>query len=238
MCQHYQEQQQRRQNPESSATNNLYPNLSDFFNIPRTDGLSGSNEANFASFLQGLLMGGDNNVDVNRNSATTEEEDQRNADNPQPSAPPPPPSPEPRRRPCPCHYQGSYRARYNQGRNECQEFFNLFAERAMRFFAVFKSGLKFIFGMIMLNVLFSLIPGFILQTALFMIVAKGLRLHLPTIFASFVLYNLIRCSSTFILLGFGLCALHKVCVLKKPLVDLNYWMRKLDGRSCHCSSNY
>ena len=74
-----------------------------------------------------------------------------------------------------------------------------------------------------------LMPRSIIYSAVFMMLSAGLGLHMPTLVAGQVLYALLSFTDPFLMTFICIFAIHKTVIRKKPLLDLNYWKRRIAG---------
>lgn len=88
--------------------------------------------------------------------------------------------------------------------------------------------------MIMLFIM-MILPSFILHSALYLALAASLGLPLPTLITGHLLFAIISCSPTFLVATGSIWAFHRICVQKKPMldVDVELWRRKLETLSTH-----
>merc|ERR1712062_964134 len=69
----------------------------------------------------------------------------------------------------------------------------------------------------------------IVYSAVFMMLSAGLGLHMPTLVAGQIIYCLISLIDPFLMTLICVWALHKTAIKKKPLIDLEYWKRRIAG---------
>ena len=74
-----------------------------------------------------------------------------------------------------------------------------------------------------------LMPRSIVYSAVFMMLSAGLGLHMPTLVAGQIIYCLISLTDPFLMTLICVWALHKTAIKKKPLIDLEYWKRRIAG---------
>merc|ERR1712141_853538 len=74
-----------------------------------------------------------------------------------------------------------------------------------------------------------LMPRSIIYSAVFMMLSAGLGLHMPTLVAGQMLYALLSFTDPFLMTFICMFAIHKTVIRKKPLIDLNYWKRRIAG---------
>merc|ERR1711913_175089 len=74
-----------------------------------------------------------------------------------------------------------------------------------------------------------IMPRSIIYSAVFMMLSAGLGLHMPTLVAGQVLYALLSFTDPLLMTFICIFAIHKTVVRKKPLIDLNYWKRRIAG---------
>merc|ERR1719411_1311433 len=74
-----------------------------------------------------------------------------------------------------------------------------------------------------------LMPRSIIYSAVFMMLSAGLGLHMPTLVAGQVLYALLSFTDPLLITFICMFAIHKTVIRKKPLIDLNYWKRRIAG---------
>merc|ERR1712213_95964 len=69
----------------------------------------------------------------------------------------------------------------------------------------------------------------IIYSAVFMMLSAGLGLHMPTLVAGQMLYALLSFTDPLLMTFICIFAVHKTVIRKKPLIDLNYWKRRIAG---------
>ena len=74
-----------------------------------------------------------------------------------------------------------------------------------------------------------LMPRSIIYSAVFMMLSAGLGLHMPTLVVGQILYGLISLTDPLLITLICVWAVHKTAIKKKPLIDLNYWKRRIAG---------
>merc|ERR1711913_240663 len=74
-----------------------------------------------------------------------------------------------------------------------------------------------------------IMPRSIIYSAVFMMLSAGLGLHMPTLVAGQVLYALLSFTDPLLMTFICIFAIHKTVLRKKPLIDLNYWKRRIAG---------
>merc|ERR1712154_744324 len=74
-----------------------------------------------------------------------------------------------------------------------------------------------------------LMPRSIISSAVFMMLSAGLGLHMPTLVAGQMLYALLSFTDPLLMTFICIFAVHKTVIRKKPLIDLNYWKRRIAG---------
>merc|ERR1712203_423656 len=89
--------------------------------------------------------------------------------------------------------------------------------------------------LVMLLTIF-LMPRSIIYSAVFMMLSAGLGLHMPTLMAGQMLYALLSMTDPFLMTFICMFAIHKTVIRKKPLIDLNYWKRRIAGME-NCRMN-
>merc|ERR1711990_372685 len=81
-----------------------------------------------------------------------------------------------------------------------------------------------------------LMPRSIIYSAVFMMLSAGLGLHMPTLVAGQFLYALLSFMDPYLMTFICIWAIHKTVIRKKPLIDLNYWKRRIAGME-NCRMN-
>ena len=89
-------------------------------------------------------------------------------------------------------------------------------------------------AIIMFMTTVSLLPNSLLYSAALLFLAGGIGLHLPTLVAGHVLYGLLTCFDPFFLTAISLWALHKTFIRRKPLINIQFWKRKIAGMERNC----
>ena len=82
--------------------------------------------------------------------------------------------------------------------------------------------------LIMLLTIF-LMPRSIIYSAVFMMLSAGLGLHMPTLVVGQILYGLISLTDPLLMTLICVWAVHKTAIKKRPLIDLDYWKRRIAG---------
>merc|ERR1712013_584459 len=74
------------------------------------------------------------------------------------------------------------------------------------------------------------LPSFFIHTALYLALATSLGFPLPTLLGGHLLFMLISTTPTFLVFTAAIWAFHRVCVLNKPLVEVDqeFWRRNFD----------
>merc|ERR1712173_90918 len=80
---------------------------------------------------------------------------------------------------------------------------------------------------LILMITIFLMPRSIIYSAVFMMLSAGLGLHMPTLVAGQVLYGLLSLADPFLMAFICIFAIHKTVIRKKPLIDMNYWKRRI-----------
>merc|ERR1712106_1141997 len=106
--------------------------------------------------------------------------------------------------------------------------------RALKSSAIFTKGLVVFLAIIMFVTIVSLLPKTLFLNAAFFLLAAGLGLHLPTLVAGHVLYALFTCFDPFFLTLVSIWTIHKTFVRRKPLVDTQFWKRRIAGLHTGC----
>merc|ERR1719318_1368993 len=146
---------------------------------------------------------------------------------PSPSAPPPSPGPRSNPKNGDNWSHGYNQPHYNRQRHHHPDFLTLLVARSLRFSALFTRCLVVFLTIIMFITTVSLLPNSLLYSAAFFLLAGGLGLHLPTLVAGHVLYSLLSCFDPFLLIVISIWAMHKTFIRRKPLVDLQFWKRRI-----------
>jgi len=83
---------------------------------------------------------------------------------------------------------------------------------------------------IVMLVVWSIIPVFILNSVLYLAVSACLGLPVVPILTGHILYLIIACGPPFLVTALGMLAVHRIFVLRRPLpdVDLELWKRKIE----------
>lgn len=89
---------------------------------------------------------------------------------------------------------------------------------------------------LLLLITIFLMPRSIIYSAVFMMLSAGLGLHMPTLVAGQVLYALLSFTDPLLITFICIFAIHKTVVRKKPLIDMNYWKRRIAGME-NCRMN-
>merc|ERR1711892_1429633 len=224
MCNNKHQQKQPGQDS-SENWQGLYPDLSRMFNQPRQS--QNPNRPSMFAVLLGLL-----GIDTTMYTEPINTQYQPSPSAP-PSAPPsarppaspsaPPPSSGPRGNShCNCHG------------NHQPDIMSLLIARALKFSAIFTKGLVVFLAIIMFVTIVSLLPKTLFFNAAFFLLAAGLGLHLPTLVAGHVLYALFTCFDPFFLTLVSIWTIHKTFVRRKPLVDTQFWKRRIAGIHTSC----
>merc|ERR1711963_1030564 len=74
-----------------------------------------------------------------------------------------------------------------------------------------------------------LMPRSIIYSAVFMMLSAGLGLHMPTLVVGQILYGLISLTDPLLMTLICVWAVHKTAIKKRPLIDLDYWKRRIAG---------
>merc|ERR1711945_44625 len=72
-----------------------------------------------------------------------------------------------------------------------------------------------------------LMPRSIIYSAVFMMLSAGLGLHMPTLVAGQILYGVLSLTDPLLMTAICVWAVHKTAIQKKPLIDLEYWKRRI-----------
>merc|ERR1711892_569989 len=118
--------------------------------------------------------------------------------------------------------------------NHQPDIMSLLIGRALKFSAIFTRGFVVFLAIIMFVTTVSLLPKTIFYNAAFFLLAAGLGLHLPTLVAGHVLYALFTCFDPFFLTLVSIWTIHKTLVRRKPLVDTQFWKRRIAGLHTSC----
>jgi len=196
----------------------MYPDLSSLL------GEKGTNRPSLVSILLTFL--GINTNSHYSNTSSTE--------GPAPTAPPPSPGPgsTPSRGPGsePGSGPGSQWNHTNQHFDLPQpDILSLLVARVTQFSAVFARSFVVLVAVILFLTLVSLLPNSLLYTSVYILLAAGLGLHLPTLVAGHVLYSLLTWWDPLLLTLVSIWAVHKMVIRRKPLVDVQLWKRRLAG---------
>eukprot|EP00092_Neocalanus_flemingeri_P054046 GFUD01063631.1.p1 GENE.GFUD01063631.1~~GFUD01063631.1.p1 ORF type:complete len:219 (-),score=37.05 GFUD01063631.1:129-785(-) len=146
-----------------------------------------------------------------------------------PSAPSTPP-PSPGARTNPSHQSSGYHAAHcNCHGNHQPDIIALLVSRFLKFSSLFTRCVVVFLSLLMCVTTVSLLPNSLLYSVAYLLLAAGLGLHLPTLVAGHVLYALLRCTDPLFMAVISLWAAHKTVIRRKPLVDMDFWKRRLAG---------
>lgn len=92
----------------------------------------------------------------------------------------------------------------------------------------------------MLVFIHLLTPVALLQNIVFMVLAAGLGLHMPTLLAGQLLWagvGCLRMFEPFFLAGLLIFTVHKIFVRKEPLIDQQFWRNRFANFNANCGQN-
>ena len=230
MCNGHQQQQGNSgQDTEENFQNwqGLYPDLSGLFN--QQEHVQNQDRPSMFALLLNLL-----GIHANAQPYQNYNENTNMPEGPSPSAPPPSPGPRSNPNNGQNGSNGYDQAHCNRQRHQQPDFLTLLVARSLRFSALFTRCLVVFLAIIMFMTTVSLLPNSLLYSAAFLLLAGGLGLHLPTLVAGHVLYGLLSCFDPFLLIVISLWALHKTFIRRKPLIDMQFWKRKIAGMEHNC----
>merc|ERR1712008_300402 len=130
--------------------------------------------------------------------------------------------------------QGNSHNHCNCHGNHQPDIMSLLIARALKFSAIFTRGLVVFLAIMGFVTIVSLLPKTLFFNAAFFLLAAGLGLHLPTLVAGHVLYALFTCFDPFFLTLVSIWTIHKTFVRRKPLVDTQFWNRRIAGLHTGC----
>merc|ERR1712110_202442 len=130
-------------------------------------------------------------------------------------APSAPPAEEEQGRQCHCHHQ--------------PDLLPLILSKCCQFSMQMTKHMVRVASPLVLLITIFLMPRSIIYSAVFMMLSAGLGLHMPTLMAGQVLYALLSFTDPLLMTFICIFAIHKTVVRKKPLIDLNYWKRRIAG---------
>jgi len=218
MCnsRHQQGHQRREESSQSSPWQGIYPDLSSFFEQPQR-GYSHQNQATGRPASLMMLLNLLGLVPPCRET-----------DQPTPSAPPPSPGPGTQEN------QNGFNQQIppihcNCRRNPLQDAVDLVIVRFHQFFLNFSAFFVRGLAVFLCIATISFLPRFLLYSCLFLFFATHLGLHVPTLIAGHLLYGLLTCFDPFFLTLISCWAFHKIFIRKRPLVDVEFWKRRLAG---------
>merc|ERR1712086_833717 len=107
--------------------------------------------------------------------------------------------------------------------NHQPDIMSLLIARALKFSAIFTKGLVVFLAIIMFVTIVSLLPKTLFFNAAFFLLVAG---H--------VLYALFTCFDPFFLTLVSIWTIHKTFVRRKPLVDTQFWKRRIAGLHTGC----
>jgi len=93
----------------------------------------------------------------------------------------------------------------------------------------------------MLILIHILTPAAILQNIVFMVLAAGMGLHMPTLLAGQMLWagvGCLRLFEPFLLVGILVFSLHKMMVRREPLFDHQFWRNRFGSLRVEINDNF
>merc|ERR1711902_436844 len=93
----------------------------------------------------------------------------------------------------------------------------------------------------MLILIHILTPSGILQNIVFMVLAAGMGLHMPTLLAGQMLWagvGCLRLFEPFLLVGILVFSLHKMMVRREPLFDHQFWRNRFGSLRVEINDNF
>jgi len=228
-------------NNQNQQSQGMYPDISRFFETGDQGDANATNEANEPSFREVLLRilqeagrsmeqmnqipQGDTNTNApsseNQNppSAPTMDEDQHRQTN---------------------QHQQQHHHEQQQSFERCrcrtphqwQNIDPMFFNKCAQFCTTFTDTLKTVFTMVFLIFVLTMLPQFIMSQVVFLIVASGLGLSIPTMIACNMILMVTRASHPLLLAAFSIWAFHRAVIQKKRL--FNSWgrFRRSSGGGC------
>merc|ERR1712232_484361 len=139
---------------------------------------------------------------------------------PAPSAPSAPPAEGEQGRHCHCHHH----PRHHQ-----PDLLPIILSKCCQFSMQMTKHMIRVASPLVLLITIFLMPRSIIYSAVFMMLSAGLGLHMPTLVAGQMLYALLSFTDPFLMTFICIFAVHKTVIRKKPLIDLNYWKRRIAG---------
>jgi len=207
----------------------MYPDISGLFEASDHGDVNDTNNTNEPSFREVLLrilqeagrsieqmnqtQQGETNTTRPRNeaqnapSAPTMDEDQQQQKNQQQ------------------HQHQSCRCRTTP---QWQNIDPMFLNKCEKFWTTFTDTLKTVFTIFFLVLVLTMLPQFIMSQIVFLIVASGLGLSIPTMIACNMILMVTRASHPLLLAAFSIWSFHRAVIQKKRL--FNNWGRYMRSR--------
>eukprot|EP00092_Neocalanus_flemingeri_P034243 GFUD01037240.1.p1 GENE.GFUD01037240.1~~GFUD01037240.1.p1 ORF type:complete len:226 (+),score=40.45 GFUD01037240.1:129-806(+) len=221
MCQSQQHPNQSREGATGEDFQHwqgLYPDLSSLLNQPEQD----QNQRRPSLFL--LLL---NFLGINTNpSSTAPNMDSGSSPPTQPTSPGPGNNPSQEQS---TSGNGQPQAHCNCHGNQQPDLITLLVGRFSQFSVCFTRCFVVFLAIIMFVTTVSLLPNSLLYSAVYLLLAAGLGLPLPTLLAGHVLYALLNCFDPLFVVVISIWAAHKTFIRRKPLVDVQFWKRRIAG---------
>jgi len=109
--------------------------------------------------------------------------------------------------------------------NPCERIFQLMINQFLRISAMFTKVSITLSSITIMLFIMMILPSFLIHTALYLALAASLGLPLRTLLVGHLLFMLISFTPTFMVFTVAIYAFHRVCVLKKPLIeyDQDFW---------------
>merc|ERR1740131_549183 len=105
----------------------------------------------------------------------------------------------------------------------------MFLNKCEQFWTTFTGTLKTVMTMFFLVFVLTMLPQFIMSQVVFLIVASGLGLSIPTMIACNMILMVTRASHPLLLAAFSIWSFHRVVIKKKRLFN-NNWGRCMRSR--------
>merc|ERR1712198_631047 len=124
------------------------------------------------------------------------------------------------------HQQQSCRCRTTP---QWQNINPMFLNKCEQFWTTFTGTFKTVMTMFFLVFVLTMLPKFIMSQVVFLIVASGLGLSIPTMIACNMILMVTRASHPLLLAAFSIWSFHRVVIQKKRLFN-NNWGRYMRSR--------
>jgi len=126
-------------------------------------------------------------------------------------------------------FQQSGGAPGNQN-NQYERIIQLITNQFLRISAMFTQVSITLSSITIMLFIMMILPSFFIHTALYLALATSLGFPLPTLLGGHLLFMLISTTPTFLVFTAAIWAFHRVCVLNKPLVEVDqeFWRRNLN----------